>query len=344
MTPQDPTPQDTAPRRRLARHATDRKLAGVAGGLARHFDLDPTLVRIVFVVLALFGGAGIALYALIAIVAPADEGAPAMSAWAKVGLVGLGAIAILSLPFTGGPGIALLVLGALGVLVYRFFGGTVDPRVYRASVILVVCATALVAGLGAGVAAAFGAGEAMAAVVIVTGVALIAGGLRGGARWLIIPALMLALPVSVVAAADLSLEGGVGERDYRPGSVSDIRDAYELGVGELRIDLRDVDFSDVDTVALDARVGVGDLEVTVPEGVCVRTTADVGMGVTDLLGRVNEGVDVEGELAGAARPGTPTVQVDMHAGVGLLEINRTPRVGDAGFDHDRGPLVDDGCS
>ena len=45
--------------RRLRRSATDRKIAGVAGGLARHLDIDPTVLRVLFVVLAFFGGAGL---------------------------------------------------------------------------------------------------------------------------------------------------------------------------------------------------------------------------------------------------------------------------------------------
>ena len=46
----------------LRRSRTDRKVAGVAGGLGRHFDIDPTIIRVAFVVLALFGGAGLLLY------------------------------------------------------------------------------------------------------------------------------------------------------------------------------------------------------------------------------------------------------------------------------------------
>jgi phage shock protein PspC (stress-responsive transcriptional regulator) len=46
----------------LRRSYTDRMLAGVAGGLARYFGVDATIVRIAFVVLTIFGGAGIPLY------------------------------------------------------------------------------------------------------------------------------------------------------------------------------------------------------------------------------------------------------------------------------------------
>src|SRR3954453_10374625 len=39
-----------------------RYVAGVSGGLARHFDIDPALVRVLVVVLVFFGGAGLLLY------------------------------------------------------------------------------------------------------------------------------------------------------------------------------------------------------------------------------------------------------------------------------------------
>jgi len=50
---------------RLRRSKSDRYIAGVAGGLGRHFDIDPTVIRVVLVVLTFFGGAGILLYGVI---------------------------------------------------------------------------------------------------------------------------------------------------------------------------------------------------------------------------------------------------------------------------------------
>ncbi|WP_188111205.1 PspC domain-containing protein [Nocardioides antri] len=48
---------------RIRRSTTDRKIAGVAAGVARHFDVDPLLVRVAFVLFAIFGGGGILAYA-----------------------------------------------------------------------------------------------------------------------------------------------------------------------------------------------------------------------------------------------------------------------------------------
>ena len=58
---------------RLRRSTTDRKIAGVAGGLGKHLNIDPTVLRVLFVVLALFGGAGLVLYGVAWLIVP-EEG------------------------------------------------------------------------------------------------------------------------------------------------------------------------------------------------------------------------------------------------------------------------------
>jgi phage shock protein C len=59
---------------RLYRSTTDRAIAGVCGGLAHYFNLDVALVRILFFVFALAGGASILLYVVLWIAVPADAG------------------------------------------------------------------------------------------------------------------------------------------------------------------------------------------------------------------------------------------------------------------------------
>lgn len=57
---------------RLRRSTTDRKIAGVAGGLGRHLNIDPTILRVLFVVLVFFGGAGLLLYGAAWLLVPED--------------------------------------------------------------------------------------------------------------------------------------------------------------------------------------------------------------------------------------------------------------------------------
>ncbi|HLX36020.1 MAG TPA: PspC domain-containing protein [Candidatus Limnocylindrales bacterium] len=59
-------------RRRLYRSRTDRMLFGVAGGMAEWLDVDAAVVRIVWALLVLAGGAGFLLYIVAAIVIPEE--------------------------------------------------------------------------------------------------------------------------------------------------------------------------------------------------------------------------------------------------------------------------------
>lgn len=130
-----PQPEDERPRpsadqlrdvTRLSRTVGPaRKVAGVAGGLARHFDIDPVIVRVAFVVLAIFGGGGILLYLALWLLLPDDEGSPATinldSRNLSVALIIVAALAGLALLGNTWSGYhapwPLLLFGLLAVLV-----------------------------------------------------------------------------------------------------------------------------------------------------------------------------------------------------------------------------------
>ena len=59
--------------KKLYRSRTDRKLWGVCGGLAKYFDIDPTIIRVIAVASILVTGAGIIAYAIMAIVVPLEN-------------------------------------------------------------------------------------------------------------------------------------------------------------------------------------------------------------------------------------------------------------------------------
>jgi phage shock protein C len=60
------------PTRKLYRSKTNRQVAGVCGGLAEHFNVDATLIRVLFVVLAVLGGSGLLLYVAMWIIIPKE--------------------------------------------------------------------------------------------------------------------------------------------------------------------------------------------------------------------------------------------------------------------------------
>jgi phage shock protein PspC (stress-responsive transcriptional regulator) len=60
----------TSQAKRLYRTRDDHMIAGVCAGIAEYFDVDPTLIRIIFVLLALAGGPGLLAYLILWVIMP----------------------------------------------------------------------------------------------------------------------------------------------------------------------------------------------------------------------------------------------------------------------------------
>jgi phage shock protein PspC (stress-responsive transcriptional regulator) len=348
-------PQTTSPPppRRLLRSRDDRILGGVAGGLGRYFAVDPIFFRIGFAATLFLGGLGILVYLAAWLLVPEEDtsspgaqGAPGAVPTAAPRSPGqrqaLTILGIVLAVIIGGPlllaAIALvlgggLLLGALvipfallvlaGLAVWWLASGQRPQgtrEVLRAALlglgILLVATIVAMAGFWA---AAVGGGTVMAALVIAAGAVLAIGAFFGGVRWLIFPALALALSVGFVAAADIDLDGGIGEREYRPVSATDLRDRYELGMGRLVVDLRGADLPAGDT-PLKLRLGIGQAVVLVPDDVCVASRAEVGMGVVNFFDRENGGVDVSWEDTPHPRSKVKRLVLDADVGVGQVGI------------------------
>jgi phage shock protein C len=56
--------------KRLVRSSSQRMLAGVCGGVAEYIGWDPTIVRVIWIILTLAGGSGILLYLILWLVMP----------------------------------------------------------------------------------------------------------------------------------------------------------------------------------------------------------------------------------------------------------------------------------
>lgn len=59
--------------KRLYKSSTDKKISGVCAGIAEFFNLDPTLIRLAWVVFTMLGGSGIIGYIIAAIVMPEEK-------------------------------------------------------------------------------------------------------------------------------------------------------------------------------------------------------------------------------------------------------------------------------
>jgi phage shock protein C len=63
-------PAAVAAPKRLMRSSTDKKIGGVCAGLAEYFDMDPTLVRVIWLLAIFFAGTGLLIYIILWIVLP----------------------------------------------------------------------------------------------------------------------------------------------------------------------------------------------------------------------------------------------------------------------------------
>ena len=107
------------------------------------------------------------------------------------------------------------------------------------------------------------------------------------------PALALALGVGVAAAADIDVEGTIGHREYTPLRADEIPDdGYELGIGKLDVDLRELDWAPSEVVELDVDLGIGQGNVLVPEDVCVDADVSAKSGSLVVAGEQQQGFDV----------------------------------------------------
>ena len=59
-------------KKRLYKSSTEIKVCGVCGGIANYFDVDPTVIRLIWVIFTLVGGSGLIAYIIAAIIMP-DE-------------------------------------------------------------------------------------------------------------------------------------------------------------------------------------------------------------------------------------------------------------------------------
>lgn len=114
--------------RRLVRRTDDRVVAGVASGLADYLNIDPVIIRVLFVILAFAGGGGILAYVALWILTPESDGpAPfrdiddrGVVFWVAIGLLVLGGVALVGavMPSMSRVVWPLLLIGA-GVALWR---------------------------------------------------------------------------------------------------------------------------------------------------------------------------------------------------------------------------------
>jgi phage shock protein PspC (stress-responsive transcriptional regulator) len=271
--------------RRLERSSSDRMVAGVAGGLARYFDIHPAVYRVGFVVLTLLGGAGLVIYLAAALVMPVEgeEDSYATRALRErrdrpMPIIGLGLLLIAMVSLLGHASvwphdstwIGLVLVG--GAIVFFTREGAGKHPILKALLV------------------------ALAALFTLAAVAV----------------------AIFVTTFHVDPGRGVGNHTYVVTKHSTLDSSYRLGIGKLVLDLRNVRFAD-GTTNLNARVDVGDLRIFVPPTTRVELDASAQAGKVEALGFADDGRHAH---VSVAPEGEPQLVLHAHVGAGRVQIVR----------------------
>jgi hypothetical protein len=159
-------------------------------------------------------------------------------------------------------------------------------------------------------------------VLAVIGLALIIGAFDGPHTGLVVAGVFVSIAVLAAAAAPPdAFHGGIGERDIRVTDQANLAPSYDVGIGEMRLDLGDLEMTQSD--AVDVTVGAGDLTILLPPDVPVDIDASVGAGQVNLLGETSDGLSVnrtytsDGFESAAVR-----LTLDLDVAAGNIRVDR----------------------
>jgi phage shock protein PspC (stress-responsive transcriptional regulator) len=202
------------------------------------------------------------------------------------------------------------------------------PRPRRPSLFLPVLG-GLLAGAGFfGLLAVTDVYDVSLAVAFAVALAVVGGAIAVGASTdkrvggLVILGLVLLAGFAAAAASPVSLASGLGDKVARPLAASELEDQYDLGIGDLTVDLRDLTLPPGRT-HVEADLGIGQLLVQVPEGVALDVDGHVGVGEVTVLGQEEDGTGADQRLFfPGPTPDAPVLELEADVGIGDLEVVR----------------------
>ncbi|MGH8928354.1 MAG: LiaF domain-containing protein, partial [Acidimicrobiia bacterium] len=160
------------------------------------------------------------------------------------------------------------------------------------------------------------------AVLIVIGLALMIGATNGPHAGLVTAGVFLSIAVVMAAAVPLtSFSGGIGERDFRVAEQASLASTYQVGLGNIRLDLEDLTMTESSVVTVS--IGAGEMWVVLPRNVPVDIEATSGAGEIILLGERDDGVSVSRSYRSEGFANAPvTLTLKLEVGAGKIEVTR----------------------
>jgi len=278
----------------LHRSASKKIFGGVAGGISERFDVDANIIRVVFVVLALVYGLGVAIYLAMWVLIPRSAVTEGMESdvlevesgrrfhWLRyalpLGVIVLGLIFFAS--YRGRPvvGAGFGLFWLLFVIVLAVFALRIPARRLTLRRFFALGFLAL-----------------LSLVIFSVGAALVA-----------------------LQVIGVPLKGGSGDHVWHPATASEVQRQYHGAIGRSIIDLANVSFG-AGTYTITATQGVGTLIVDIPSNVTLDLRTHVGIG--DVQRNV---MPTRALVGGGSAPSQHEAHLilNLQVGVGVIQLNR----------------------
>lgn len=183
---------------------------------------------------------------------------------------------------------------------------------------------ALLVWVGLAFLAGVGLQAGLAVALCIVGLGFVLGALIGGGKLLVLPALLLTAALIATSVLDLPLDGPVGKRHREPVAASELDEPFQVSMGEQVIDLTHLDFEGSDELTLEASVGIGHLEIRVPDAIDLEIRATAEAGDIHILGVSNSGVGVESNRNVDMGASGRLLVLDLEVGLGQIEVVSVP--------------------
>ena len=162
-------------------------------------------------------------------------------------------------------------------------------------------------------------GLLLPAALMLVGIGVMYGSGRQDVAGLVsVGVLLTVLTVISGAVSFIGPWNGVGQVRETPRVVADVNEVYEHGIGDYRLDLSAVPFTNDQTVSLNMAVGAA--RIIVPRNANVVVHAETGIGKLVVFNRTVDGLGLSLDRTSAGRG--PTIHINAELGIGELEIER----------------------
>ncbi|MFB7905150.1 PspC domain-containing protein [Kitasatospora sp. NPDC056076] len=161
----------------------------------------------------------------------------------------------------------------------------------------------------------------LATGLLVIGLTLLLAAKFGKARKLAVLGLLTTLALAFAGHSPHTVQDAVGDRTWTVAAATDLKDRYNLGAGNIRLDLSRLDPAG-GTVATKVDLGAGELVVTVPADVTVDLVARVGLGNVTVPGGQGGGTGRHVYQLGPVdgRPSKGIIDLQLGIGIGDIKV------------------------